>query len=209
MGDKVQSTIFDLDAQKMYMFDSKKKEADVWDMAAFSAEMAKSVDISGLKASIKPNGQKKPFGSQSADGYDMDITVPAQLGGNKDMTMTINMTGPVWIVKNAPGAADYARFYKTAAERGWIFGDPRAAKGQPGQAKAVAEMYKQFADIGGIAYEMDTQMKMGGGAGNPLGGMLSRLGNVQMTTIVDDVQTGPLSDDLFAPPAGYKLNQKK
>jgi hypothetical protein len=193
----------------MYMFDSKKREADVWDMAAFSAEMAKSVDISGLKASIKPNGQKKPFGSHNADGYDMDITVPAQLGGNKDMTMTINMTGPVWIVKNAPGAADYARFYKTAAERGWIFGDPRAAKGQPGQAKAVAEMYKQFADIGGIAYEMDMQMKMGGGAGNPLGGMLSRLGNVQMTTIVDDVQTGPLSDDLFAPPAGYKLNQKK
>ena len=45
MGDKIQSTIFDLDAQKMYMFDSKKKEADVWDMAAFGAEMAKNVDV--------------------------------------------------------------------------------------------------------------------------------------------------------------------
>jgi hypothetical protein len=209
MGDKIQSTIFDVDAQKMYMFDSKKKEADVWDMAAFSAEMSKSVDVSGMKASIKPNGQKKAFGAHSADGYDMEISVPAQMGGNKDMTMTITMTGPVWMVKNAPGAADYNRFYKAAAEKGWIFGDPRAAKGQPGQAKAMAEMYRQFADIGGIAYEMDMQMKMGGGAGNPLGGMLARLGNVQMTTVVQDVQTSPLSDDLFAPPAGYKLNQKK
>ena len=77
MGDKIQSTIFDLDAQKMYMFDSKKKEADVWDMAAFSAEMSKSVDVSGMKASIKPNGQKKAFGALSADGYDMEISVPA------------------------------------------------------------------------------------------------------------------------------------
>ena len=209
MGDKIQSTIFDVDAQKMYMFDSMKKEADMWDMAAFSAEMSKSVDVSGMKASIKPNGQKKAFGAHNADGYDTEISVPAQLGGNKDMTMTITMTGPVWMVKNAPGAADYNRFYKAAAEKGWIFGDPRAAKGQPGQAKAMAEMYRQLAEIGGIAYEMDMQMKMGGGGGNPLGGMLARLGNIQMTTVVQDVETSPLSDDLFAPPAGYKLNQKK
>ena len=210
MGDKIQSMIFDIDAQKMYMFDSKKKEADVWDMAAFSAEMSKSVDLSGMKASIKPNGQKKPFGALSADGYDMEISVPAQMGGNKDMTMTMTMTGPVWIVKNAPGAADYNRFYKAAAEKGFIFGDPRAAKGQPSQAKAMAEMYRQFADIGGIAYEMDMQMKMGGGgAGNPLGGLLARMGNMQMTTTVTDVKTDGLSDELFAPPAGYKLNEKK
>ena len=36
MGDKTQTTIFDLDAQKMYMFESGKKEADVWDMGAFA-----------------------------------------------------------------------------------------------------------------------------------------------------------------------------
>ena len=210
MGDKIQSTIFDLDAQKMYVFDSKKKEADVWDMAAFSAEMSKSVDVSGMKASIKPNGQKKAFGAQNADGYDMEISVPAQLGGNKEMTINVTMTGPVWIVKNAPGAADYNNFYKAAAEKGWIFGDPRAAKGQPGQAKAMAEMYRQFAEIGGIAYEMDMQVKMGGGgAGNPLGGLLARMGNMQMTTTVNDVQTNAVSDELFAPPAGYKLNQRK
>jgi hypothetical protein len=208
MGDKIQSMILDLDGQKMYMFDSKKKEADVWDMAEFGAEMSKTVDVSGMKASIKPNGQKKAFGSLSADGYDMEISVPAAIGGNKEMQMTITMTGPVWIVKNAPGSADYNRFYKTAAEKGFIFGDPRAAKGQPGQAKAMAEMYRQFAEIGGIAYEMDMQMKMGGGSG-PLGGIMARMGNMQMTTLVNDVQTGVLSDDLFAPPAGYKLNQKK
>ena len=50
MGDKIQSTIFDLDAQKMYVFDSKKKEADVWDMAAFGAEIGQSIDTANMKA---------------------------------------------------------------------------------------------------------------------------------------------------------------
>jgi hypothetical protein len=56
MGDKTQTMIFDVDAQKLYIFDSKKKEADVWDMAAFGAELAKAVDVSGTKASLKANG---------------------------------------------------------------------------------------------------------------------------------------------------------
>ena len=68
------------------------------------------------------------------------------MGGNKDMTMMVTLAGPVWIVKDAPGTADYTAFYKAAVEKGWIFSDPRAAKGQPGQAKAMAEMYRQLAE---------------------------------------------------------------
>jgi hypothetical protein len=128
--------------------------------------------------------------------------------------MTLAMTGAAWVVKGAPGTADYAQFYKAAAEKGWIFGDPRAARGQPGQAKAMAEMYRQFAEIGGIAYESDIQIKMGmtgadGGPGGLMSGMLAKMGNMSVQTKVEDVQTGALSDDLFAPPAGYKLNSRK
>src|SRR5512145_1225035 len=43
-GDRTHSMIFDVDAQKIYVFDSRKKEADVWDMAAFAQQMEKSVD---------------------------------------------------------------------------------------------------------------------------------------------------------------------
>ncbi len=206
-GDRTQTTIFDVGAQKMYTFDSRKKEADVWDMATLAAEMSKSVDMSSAKASIKPNGQTKQISGQTATGYDVEISMQSALGGSKDMTMTVTLLGPVWIVKNAPGAADYNGFYKAAVEKGFIFSDPRAAKGQPGQARAMAEMYDQMADIGGIAYETEMQIKMGGGG--PMGGLLSRLGNVTMTSLVESVTVGPLADDLFAPPAGYKLNQKK
>ena len=45
------------------------------------------------------------------------VSMLAAMGGSKDMMMTVTMLGPVWIVKNAPGAADYNRFYKAAVEK--------------------------------------------------------------------------------------------
>jgi hypothetical protein len=209
MGGKTLTTIFDLDAQKMYSFESGKKEADAWDMAAFTQEIGKSVNTAEIKASVKPNGQTKQFGTYTAQGYTMEISVPAQMG--RDQTMTMILTGPVWIVKNAPGAADYAAFYKAAVEKGWIFSDPRAAKGQPGQAKALAEMYRQFAEIGGVAWETDINIKMdmGGAGGGPLGGFMAKLGNMNMTQTIQSIETGALADDLFAVPAGYRINNRK
>jgi hypothetical protein len=207
LGDKTQSTIFDLDGQKMYVFDSKKKEADVWDMAAFGDELSKNVDVAGAKASMTPNGQTKQVAGRNATGYDVMVSVQSAMGGSKDLNMTVTLQGPMWVVKGAPGTADYANFYKAAVDKGWIFSDPRAAKAQPGQAKAMAQMYKQMAETGGIAYESNVQVKMGGSG--PMAGLLARMGNVTMNTVVDSVETGPLADDLFAPPAGYKLNPRK
>lgn len=207
LGDKTQVTIFDLDAQKLYIFDSKKKEADVWDMAAFAQELSKSVDVSTMKATFKPNGQSKQVGAQAAAGYDMEVSCQSAMNGNKALIMTVTVQGPVWMVKNSPVASDYDHFYQAAVEKGFIFGDPRAAKAQPGQAKAMAEVYKQIAASGGVAYETDMQVKISGQG--PMAGILARMGNMSFATTVADVQTTALSDDLFAPPAGYKLNPKK
>jgi hypothetical protein len=207
IGDRVQTQIFDLDAQKMYMFDSKKKEADVYDMAAFTQELSKSVDMANMKVSFKANGQTKQIAGRTATGYDMEVIVPTTMPGNKDVSMTMTLAGPMWIVKGAPGTADYLRFYKAAVEKGWIFSDPRAAKGQPGQAKAMAEMYRQLASSGGIAYETEAQMKMSGGG--PMAALFAKIGNLTMTTSVTSVSEGALADDLFAPPAGYKLNTRR
>jgi hypothetical protein len=210
MGDKIVSTIIDLDAQKMYSFDSKKKEADVWNMADFTAEFSKTVDTQNMKASMKPNGQTKEIAGMKATGYDVELTVPTNIGGSKDMAMIVTMSGPTWIVKGAPGTADFAAFYKAAAEKGWIFGDPRAAKGSPGQARAQTEMYRLIADSVGIPYETDHQMKMSSaGGGNPLGGLMARMGGASFQTAVQSVEVGAVADDLFMPPPGYKLKERK
>ena len=137
----------------------------------------------------------------------MEISVPAMMGGKDGMKMTVNLVGPMWIVKGAPGTAEYMVFYKNAVDKGWFFSDPRAAKAQPGQAKAMAEMYRQIAATGGIAYETEMSVKMSGDG--PMAGMMARMGNISMTTVVTGIETTALAADLFAPPAGYRLKEQK
>jgi hypothetical protein len=203
MGGKDFTTIYDVDAQKMYILNAKKKQAEAWDMGAFSQELAKSVSVEGAHASLKPNGQTKSVGGQNADGYDIDIVVPANVAGSP---MTIAMTGVSWIAKGAPGAAEYSAFYKGAAEKGWIFNDPNAAKAQPGQAKAMAEMYAQFAQIGGIP--MGSQMDIKAQGEGMVAAAMARMGSASTTTTIDSVETGPLADELFQPPADYALKEQ-
>ncbi|HEY0591597.1 MAG TPA: hypothetical protein VGF40_07505 [Thermoanaerobaculia bacterium] len=203
----VLTTIFDVENQKMVIFDAKKKSADVWDMQAFSEEMAKSVQAGEVTASVKPNGEKKEIAGKTATGYDLETSVPATIGGEGGMAMTVTLSGPMWIVKGAPGTKDYMEFYKGAAERGWIFSDPRAAKGSPGQAKAMAEMYRLLASTGGVPYE--TEMTIAITGEGPMASVMARMGGMSMTSTVQSVDTGALDDALFAPPAGYKLVQKK
>ncbi len=204
---KVMTTILDVENQKMYVFDSKKKNADVWDMQAFSQEMAKSVQTGEIKTSVKPNGETKEIAGKTAAGYDLETSVPATIGGEGGMAMTVTLRGPMWIVKGAPGTKDYVAFYKGAAEKGWIFSDPRAAKGSPGQAKATAEMYRLLASTGGVPYE--TAMTISIEGEGPMASVMARMGGMSMTSTVQSVDTTELDDALFAPPAGYKLNQKK
>jgi hypothetical protein len=206
MGSKTRVTIFDLDAQKMYSFETGDKDADVYSLAQLQADMAKSVDVSAMTATFAPNGKTKDIAGKTATGYDMAMSMPTAMGGG-EMKMTLTMSGPVWIVKGAPGSADWISFYKQAADKGFIFGDPRAVKANPGQAKAMAEMYRKMADTGGIAYETEMNMKMDGSG--PLAGLMAKMGGGSATTTTTDVSAAPLADDLFAPPANMKLKERK
>jgi hypothetical protein len=133
--------------------------------------------------------------------------VPFQVpqGGN-DMQMSIAMGGPVWVAKDAPGMADFQAFYRTAAEKGFVFTDPRAAKASPGQAKGFLELYRQMADAG-VPLVTTLQMKFEGGG--PMAAMMSKMGGMNITTTVTKITEGPIDDALFAAPAGYKVKQNK
>ena len=206
-GDTTRTVIFDLETQKMISFDSKKKEADVFDMQKLAADMSKNVQVSEMKATVKPNGKTKTVAGQNAAGYDMDVTVPSNMGGAEGMKMTVNLAGPLWVVKGAPGAAEYMNFYKNAVEKGWFFTDPRVAKSQPGMAKAMAEMYRQMAATGGIPYEQEMKIKMTGEG--PMAAVMAKMGDISMTTTVTSINATAVAADLFTPPAGYQLKEQK
>ncbi|MCU0759174.1 MAG: hypothetical protein MUF07_08275 [Steroidobacteraceae bacterium] len=207
LGNKTTVSIFDVDAQKMYSFEAGKGSGDAWDMATIAAELGQAVDVGAISSTLKPNGQSRQAGGLTLTGYDLRVSVPAALGGPGGPKMTVTNEGTVWIAKGAPGSADYAAFYQGAATKGWIFSDPRVAKGQPGQAKAMADMYRQFAAAGGLPYEVDMKISVSGEG--PMAAMMSSLGNSELRTTTQAVETGALADDLFAPPPGLKLKARK
>ena len=53
---------------------------------------------------------------------------------------------------------------------------------------------------------MRVKIGMEGADAGPMAGILAKMGNIEVQTLVESVETTPLADDLFAPPAGYKLN---
>jgi hypothetical protein len=200
-GNRRTSMLMDANGSQMVLINHEKKEADVFDVAKSKEAMASVVSVSDIKSTITPTGQTRQIAGSTCAVYDVTITMPVKLA---DMPMTMSMTGPYCMVKNGPGAADFAAFYKAAAEGGFIFGDPRAAKASPAP-RAMTEMYRKISELG-TPFSMDMNMKMEGDG--PMAAIMSKMGNAGMTSEVVSVSTDTIADAMFEIPAGYKINKR-
>lgn len=205
LGGSELSTIMDVDAGELISINHKKKEAEIWNVA----DMAKTLQTAGVaadgvKVSMTPNGQSKTVAGHKAVGHDLDVSVQSSMA--QGMSMTVNISGPAFLSTEAPGARDYAAFYLNAAEKGFFFGDPRAAKAQPGNAKGMMALYKTMAEKG-VPLESVQVIKLSGDG--PMAGVFAKMGGGEMTTTVTSISAEPLDDALFAVPAGYTVKRQK
>jgi hypothetical protein len=202
MGDTQVTTIIDLDQQQFISINHKKREAEITEMAKLRDDLSKISD-SEVTVKLAPTGQKKSIAGQTCDEYAMEVRVPMTAGNE---ALTIVMSGPVWVAKNSPGRADYAAFYRTAAEKGLFFTDPKVARAQPGNAKGMSALYRAMADAG-VAYEMTMNVKFDGAG--MMAGMMSKMGGSSVSTTVSSISTDPIGDGVFAIPTGYKTKTSR
>ena len=206
MGKDKTSTIMDVDGGRMIAVNHSKKEAEVWNMAEMAATLQKvGVDVSGADVKITPTGNTKEVAGYQATEHQVSVSVDASMP-DSPVKMTVNISGPSYLSTSAPGAADYAKFYMNAAEKGFFFGDPRAAKAQPGRAQGMMRMYREMAEKG-IPLESMQTMKMSGSG--PMAGILGRMGNGEISTTVTRISAETLDAALFDIPAGYKVKEQK
>lgn len=207
MGGNQLSTIMDVDAGEMISINHKKKEAEIWSIGDVSKTMQSAgVAANGVDVKITPTGDSKDIAGYKATGYDLSVSVRSTMGGEGGMAMTVNISGPAYLSTDAPGAKDYAAFYIAAAEKGFFFGDPRAAKAQPGNAKGMMALYRTMAEKG-IALESTQNIKLSGDG--PMAGLFAKMGNGQITSTVTSISGDALADDIFTVPAGYKVKRQK
>lgn len=205
MGSNKLSTIMDIESGELISINHRNKEAEIWNIADLAKTMQGSgIAASGVDVKITPNGESKTIAGYKAVGHDLSVSVKSPMG--EGMAMTVTISGPAYLSTDAPGAKDYANFYMAAADKGFFFGDPRAAKAQPGNAKGMMALYRSMAEKG-IPLESTQVIKLSGDG--PMAGLMAKVGGGEISSTVTSVSAETLADDLFVVPAGYKIKRQK
>jgi hypothetical protein len=200
---KETTMIIDVDGQRMIGLDSRKKEAEVTLLGKLQETLGK-ITSGEVRARITPTAEKKTIAGIACTVHNLAVDVPFDMSGNGQMPATINMTGPACLTKDAPGYADYVRFYTLAADKGFIFTNPRGAQG-PGAAssRGMATLHRTLAEAG-IPVEQAMNAKLTGEG--PIA-MMGKLFNITAGHTVTKIETTDIPADVFEIPAGYKVKQ--
>lgn len=195
-------TILDIDGQRMWLLDTKKKRGEVFDLRPV-AQQQQALAPAAISSELLPTDGTREIAGYSARKYELRVAVRAPAPDGS--TLTTIVSGPVWLAPDAPGAAEYAAFFTAMAERGLFLQRPDAAKAQPGQAKGWTEMYKALATAG-LPLASDIALAFKGEG--MMAAIFERMGSMTVSSTATSVSTDDLPDSLFEPPAGWKIKER-
>jgi hypothetical protein len=145
-----------------------------------------------VTVSVKPNGQTKEVLGRTCAGYTVDYSMPMTI---MDETLSMTMSGLVWIAKDAPGIAEYQAFTKAATAAGLM----SSVLGQGPQAKGLAQLQAALTE-NGIALEQEMQITMTGSGQVAQMMAQSGGGNMKMTMTVTAISADPIPAETFIVP---------
>jgi hypothetical protein len=209
VGNRDNSLIIDIDGRRFVDIDDKKKTATVTPLDSLHEQLEK-VGVGSIQATLTKTAQKKKVAGYDCTVHDIGVMLPFSLTGHPGDGMDMNMllSGQVCLSTDAPGLADYQKFYRASADSGFIFGDPRVAKSPTGaaQAKAYAELTRKMAEAG---MALESHVTISATGGGPMAGMMGKLAASDITTTVTQITVGDLPAEKFDVPAGYKVKTQK
>jgi hypothetical protein len=209
LGGRDNSLIIDIDGRRFVDIDDGRKSATVTPLDAISEQLNK-VAGGTIQATLTKTAQTKKIAGYDCTVHDVSVTLPFSVTGHPGdgMDMNMVMSGQVCLSTNAPGLADYQKFYRASADSGFIFGDPRTTKAPMGaaQAKAYADLTRKMAEAG-MALESHVTVTASGSG--PMAGMMAKLAASDITTTVTQITVGDLPAEQFDVPAGYKVKTQK
>jgi hypothetical protein len=185
------SVLFDSGAKQVLMINHGTKEISSPDPTAISGSLP--VAFGEAAVSMKLTGETRQILGRACRGYAIEMTVPMTV--NTD-TITMRMSGTIWIADQGPGVEEYKALTRAAAESG--FSTSFMAQGPT--MKGMVEMQKTMAEAG-IPMAQEFRMSLEGTG--QAAAMMSQMGNMVMTMTVTSLSTDVIAEDVFVPPAGY------
>jgi len=185
------SMFVDVAAKQQVMVNNVTKE--VQDLGAALASMPMS--FGEMTVSVKPSGQTKTILGTTCAGFTVQVAMPMTI---MDETLTMSMSGVVWIAKEGPGVAEYQAFTKAAAAAGVMAGP----MSQGPQAKGLAQMQAAFAE-NGVPLEQDMQMSItGSGERAQMMAQMMSKGAMRTTTTVTAISVEAIPAEMLVMPGG-------
>ncbi len=182
----------DAATRQQLMLNNLTKEASTFDLEQMVAGLP--FGFGEPTSSVKPLGQSKTILGRACQGFTVDVSVPMKVNGE---SVTMKMTGPVWVTKEGAGVAEFQAASKALADAG-IMASPLA---QGPQAKGMMEVSKALAGAG-VALEQELHVTMEGTG--EMAKMLAQMGmSMTMTVTATAITTDPIPDAAFKVPEGY------
>ena len=216
-GDQVLVTISDTATNQAYLLRPDEKTAVLLQPGGAGSADAAAAVVPGIDASVTPTGQKRDINGVSCDEYavTMKLDLASVAGGGSALPpeaasmlkdVFVHVTGSIWAAKDAPGAAEYAAFQKTAARLAAAAAGRTVSSGAGGPAPIPSGMDRLltgFPEASGIPYltELTTRLV---GTGQ-LVALMQQMGQMRITGKVESISTEPVPADLFNVPEGYTI----
>jgi hypothetical protein len=212
MGTNTIATLVDLATKQAILLRPDQKTAHIMDpSAAAAAAPAADMPMPTIETTVKPTGQSRQVQGATCDEYaiSMKLDMSSMAGGNGKMPpeaaaalkdLRMNMIGSACVVKDGPGASEYAAFQSGAAK--FVLG-ALAGGGQRGMPQGMGQMLTGFTEAPGIPYLMELTMGIEGTS--PVADMMRKMGEMKIVSRVKSVSTEPLAEALFEVPADYKM----
>jgi hypothetical protein len=166
------SVLFDQGTKQVLMINHATKEISNTDPGALAAN--NPVAFGEAAVSMKPTGETKDLLGRACQGYAIEMTVPMTVGAE---TITMRMSGTMWIADKGPGVEEYKALSRAAAESG--FSTSFMAQGPT--MKGMVEMQKTMAEAG-IPMSQEFRMSLEGTG--QAAAMMAQMGNMVMTMTV-------------------------
>jgi hypothetical protein len=216
-GDQVLATIADTATNQAYLLRPDEKTALLLQPGTAGSPDAPAAVVPGIDASVTPTGQKRDINGVACDEYavTMKLDLASVAGGGSALPpeaagmlkdVFLHVTGSIWAAKDAPGAAEYAAFQKTAARLAAAAAGRTVSSGAGGPAPIPSGMDRLltgFPEASGIPYLTELTTRLAGTG--QLVALMQQMGQMRITGKVESVSTESVPADVFDVPEGYTI----
>jgi hypothetical protein len=212
MNGQTVTSITDVGAKQVILLNAATKTATVTTPASVGAGGA-ALALPAVDVTLTPTGKMQTIEGQQCQEHalKMSMSMGEMMGAGqvppeaaammKDVKMM--MDGSIWIARSAPGASEFSAFNKAALESKLL---GAVAGMTPGKSGPMDKLIEAWAAAPGLPYLTEITMQFEGTG--PMVDAMKQMGGMKMVQKIASVSTDAVADDIFAIPAGYKVEKK-